>query len=366
MSRALVTGATGFLGRHVLATSRGRDRVALVRGDAWPYDDAETGPLRRVRGELSDVARWRDEVGAIDVVVHLAGEVHHSRTGGDHTRAVNVGGAVAAVEAAAALGARRVVIASTSGVVGCFRDGTSEADEDAPFATDLIGRWPYYDSKREAEVAARDAGRRLGVEVVLLRPPMLYGPGDHRFRTTSLAIKILRRKMPARLDGGVAFTDVRDVAAAFWAAADHPSPRPVYHLPGVAWTVERFFAEIARLGGTEPPKRSLPYGLAWSLATATAPLSRALGVSLLPDPVVVEMGACHWGITSRYAATDLGFSPRPPEETLADTVAWLFEHHPELKRAANPAASADTRSATEPSGAASREGHSSASGQAAH
>lgn len=323
----LVTGASGFLGRHVLDAAGDRTATALVRDrDAWPYDDDT--PL--VCGELTGTD-WHSDprLHTVDTVLHLAGHVHHSREHSKVAYDVNVDGTLGMVRFAASVGARMVLI-STSGVVGCFRDPDQTADEHAPYATDVISRWPYYRSKMLAEQSAKALCDELGVTLVILRPPMLYGPGDHRFRTTNMAVKIMKQRFPARIPGGVAFTDIRDVADAVWAAAELASPRPVYHLPGETWSVKDFFGAIAELGGVKPPRFELPYRLAHTLALAARPLSRLTGKNLMPDPVVVEMGAHHWGMSSQYA-DELGFSPRPASETLSDTVMWLREHHPDMR-----------------------------------
>jgi dihydroflavonol-4-reductase len=144
-----------------------------------------------------------------------------------------------------------------------------------------------------------------------------------------MAVKIIKRRFPDRIPGGVAFTDIRDVAAAVWACAELQSPRPLYHLPGEARTVREFFASIADLGGVKPPRFALPYRLAHTLAVATRPLSRWTGKNLMP--VVVEMRRHYWGMTSKYA-DELNFSPRPAQQTLADTVQWLREHHPDVRQ----------------------------------
>ena len=75
----------------------------------------------------------------------------------------------------------------------------------------------------------------------------------------------------------------------------------------------------------------IPYRVAHTLAVAASPVARLTGKNLMPDPVVVEMGRHHWGITSRYA-DELGFAPRPASETLDDTVSWLMAHHPDVPR----------------------------------
>ena len=93
---------------------------------------------------------------------------------------------------------------------------------------------PYYASKIEAERCARALATRIGVELSIVRPPVLLGPGDHRRRSTSYVQKMLDRKIPLVPPGGMHFTDVRDVASALLELAECARPRDVYHLPGTA------------------------------------------------------------------------------------------------------------------------------------
>ena len=108
----------------------------------------------------------------------------------------------------------RLVLVSTSGTVGCSRDPESRPDEEAPWCESTVARWPYYRSKLEAERPARALAEALGVELVVLRPPALLGPGDHRFRSTSSVLRALRRRLPFVVRGGMHFADIRDAARA--------------------------------------------------------------------------------------------------------------------------------------------------------
>jgi len=147
-------------------------------------------------------------------------------------------------------------------------------------------------------------------------------PGDHRLRSTSNLLRFLRRKLPFVIEGGIAFVDVRDVSAALVRLVELERPRPAYHLPGPACSVQAFFAMAEEVSGVPAPRFVLPYRPAWLLARGL----EALGVHLLPDPVVVEMASHYWGVASRHAERDLDFRARDPRETLADTVRWLRRH----------------------------------------
>jgi dihydroflavonol-4-reductase len=337
--RALVTGATGFMGGHVLRALADEPRVtgtiALVR-DATAL--ASRGRLRAtaIEGALTSPADWCAQVETADVrwIVHLAGAVHHSRAHPEPMRHTNVDGALAMLELAARLGAR-LVVASTSGVVGCFSDPNRIAYEDDRPATDLIARWPYYMSKLEAEERTRARAAELGVTVTMLRLPVMLGPGDARFRSTAHVARLMLGKLPFRLAGGIAFVDVRDAAAAAVRSLTLASPRPVYHVPGVTWTLDRFSDAVAACAGCRVP-RWRPKGLTCrALARALDGLQRVPGLrhaaAALPDPVLLEMSTRYWGLGSRYAGRELGHVPREPEATIADTVAWLRDHHPALR-----------------------------------
>ncbi len=318
----VVTGATGFLARHLLPLLDG-EVIACVRDrrtwDAEPWTGAV--PARVVESSLAEAEHRLAELGSARAVLHLAALVEHSRARANAVHAANVDGTLAAVRLAARLGACLVFV-STSGTVGCFRDASGRADETAPFCEEVVRSWPYYHSKLVAERLARVLAEELGVELIVVRLPILLGPDDHRGRSTGHIRRFVEGRLPFLVAGGIQVVDVRDVAPALAALATLRSHRPVYHLAGFAGSSADFFGACGKLVGRAAPRR-LPYAAAWGLAAAGARVAQLTGGrSPLPDPVVVEMARCHWNVTSRWA-DELGFAARPLEQTLADTVAWL-------------------------------------------
>jgi nucleoside-diphosphate-sugar epimerase len=329
----LVTGAGGFLGRHLLqalgAGPTARPALALVRDEAaWRGLEwtGKLGPVETVVGSVLEPEAWSADprLAALGGIVHLAATVRHSRRDPGLVEALertNVEGTLAMVRLAAARRCRLVFV-STSGTVACFRSPDEAADEDAPYCEATVARWPYYRSKVRAEREARRLADALGAELVIVRPPILLGPGDHKLRSTSHVLRFLRRKLPIVVRGGIAFADVRDAAGALARLTELESARPVYHLPGATCSVEAFFRMAEEIAGIPGPRVVLPFRPARILAGA----SDALGLSLLPDPVVVEMASHWWGVRSRYAEAELGLRRRDPRETLRDTIAWLQAH----------------------------------------
>ena len=328
----LVTGASGFLGRHLLhaieSSPTPRRTIALVRSPLEWRRMEWTGELEHVellQGSVTDLTGWvrSPRLDGLAGIFHRAALVRHGSKDVDEVFRTNVLGTTAMVRLAAQRRCR-IVYVSTSGTVGCFRNPGGNADEDAPYCEALVHAWPYYHSKIMAEKEARRLAGELGAELVIVRPPVLLGPGDHRFRSTAHLIRFLRGRLPFVVRGGMHFADVRDAAGALVRAMERPCARPVYHLPGTVCTIPEFFALAGSVSDRPAPRLVLPFRLAWWLAT----LFR--GLRLLPEPAAIEMASHHWAMQSRYSGEELGYVSRPGRETMAETVRWLREHDPAL------------------------------------
>lgn len=170
----LVTGANGFVGQALVArlVADGAAVRACVRRAPTA---AMPGVRDVVRAELDAATDWRSALAGVDVVVHLAARVHVMRETADDAlgafRRVNVDGTVNLVRQAAAAGVRRFVFVSSVKVHG---ESTAPdrpfREQDAPAPQDAYGI-----SKMEAEAGLRDAAGAM--EWVVIRPPLVYGPG---------------------------------------------------------------------------------------------------------------------------------------------------------------------------------------------
>lgn len=307
---------------HVLVRQR-REWAALAWARAYPRVSIVEGELRGRATWILD-GRWTGLRG----IFHLAALVRHSRDEAEEVFRVNVGGTDAIAALAARTGARLVFV-STSGTVACFPDAATSVDEEAVYLKDRVAKWPYYASKIAAEKHLRENAARLNFPLVIIRPPVLLGPEDHRLRSSAQILRFMRGRLPFLIEGGMHFVDIRDAAAAIAKAMFHPHPKPIYHLPGTACRIQDFFHEVGRYTGQEAPRLLLPYRLAWLLASCEQwflSYSRKKRVSLMPHPVLIEMARHHWNMSSLYAREDLDFVPRLGAKTLHDTVMWLQEH----------------------------------------
>ncbi|AKQ68370.1 NAD dependent epimerase/dehydratase family protein [Myxococcus hansupus] len=310
--KTLVTGASGFLGRNLLDVL-GDDAVALVRSPL-------ASKHAQVMGSPLDPDAWISQAQGVKVLVHAAGMVHHSRRHADEMVRFNIDSSLAMVRAAKALDARLVLV-STSGTVGCFPYATIEADEHSRYAEPLVGRWPYYLSKIRAEEQSRKLAKQLGVSMTVVRPPVLLGPGDTLGRSTTNVARVLNGRLPFIPAGGIAFTDVRDVAQALARLSQKETWRDTYHLPGTTLPLRTFFERVGEVAGIKVDRPDVPTFVVSGLAR----LGSRVPVKQLPDPVVLEMSTCHWGFKSLWSHDELGYAPRSHRQTLSDTVAWLRE-----------------------------------------
>ncbi len=179
--RLVVTGANGFIGRALCATlaSRGDEVTGVVRGGV----PAPASCTRVVRlGERTDAETWRAAMLGADAVIHLAGRAHQGEGGDTRARSAfwqaNVELTRSMLAGATAVGVPHVIFMSSSKVFG-ERSELDDVGQIIPFATDTVPapRGPYGESKLAAEQILQ-AGCEIGrVQLTILRPPLVYGPG---------------------------------------------------------------------------------------------------------------------------------------------------------------------------------------------
>jgi len=176
VTQLLVTGANGFVGMALcrLLIEQGYEVTGLVRGSAALADGAT--PWRHAAPDFDGIAAAWPRALAPDCVIHLAARVHVMNDGAADPlaafRGTNVEGTLRVARAAHRRGARRFVFVSSIKAV-------SEADRGMPLneASPTVPSDPYGRSKLEAELALRDLGAETGLDVVIVRPPLVYGPG---------------------------------------------------------------------------------------------------------------------------------------------------------------------------------------------
>jgi dihydroflavonol-4-reductase len=321
VSRYLVTGATGFLGAHLveLLSTRGHEVVALAR--KAPKQTRERVTVRL--GDVLDHGSIKDAAAGCEGVFHCAGLVSRKPEDAEALYKVHVEGTKIALDACREAGVKRAVVASTSGVVAVSK--TAEViNEDHPAPFELLARWPYYRSKLYAEKAAFDRNVP-GFEVICVNPTLLLGPGDDRESSTGDVVTFLEGKVPVSPAGGLSFVDVRDAAEGMWLAMDRGKAGQRYLLSAANMTVEAFLGRLSRISGVAAPRLTLPksIGLASFGAELMKRAAKHLPIDASIDRISAEMGQHFWYVDASKAKNELGWDARDPMETLSDTVRDL-------------------------------------------
>lgn len=318
--KVLVTGATGFLGSALLPLLRGAGHEvrALVRSGA-PIPGFET-----VKGDVRDPEAVRRALVGVDGLYHLAGLVSRDPADARKMYELHVDGTRNVMAAAARAKLGRVVLASSSGTIGVSRERRVATEED-DYPIEAVGRWPYYLSKIYEEKIAIDFARH-GLPVVILNPSLLLGPGDARMSSTQDIFRFLMGRIPVLPRGGISFVDVRDAAQAFLAALSKGNVGERHLLGAANWEFSEFFARLGRIAHRPPPLLRLPSPLKIAAAQWMEKWAKDRGREPDLPASDVEMGECWFFIDSSKSERLLGFRPRDPVETLAETVRYVREH----------------------------------------
>lgn len=318
--RIAVTGAGGFIGRNLLPRllREGYGVRALL------HPEESEGGLPEVEIRRADITRQDSLAGCFDgvqAVLHLAGAVGYGQSL-ERCRSVNRDGTAHVAAEARRAGARRFVHLSSVSVYG--RTAGAPLRETAPRRR--TGD-PYGDTKIDAEEILEAHAQAGGLEVTVLRPSVIYGPGDDKFLPK--LVENLRSGR-ARIIGpgthrvnAIHVDDVADVVIRVLA-----EPRTIgrsYNLdhPGNP-TWREFVQAVAAELGTAPPRGRLPYPLALSLAFAMERLSRWTG----RPPRLTRYSVRVVGRATDYrverAQQELAFAPRVD---LLDGVRLLLAHY---------------------------------------
>jgi dihydroflavonol-4-reductase len=319
VGKTLVTGGTGFVGSHVVRAlaARGDDiRLLVRRGSSLDHlGDLE---LERSSGDVLDRRAVARAMRGVDRVFHIAGTTSMLSQHRDKVFELNVRGTRIVLEESLKAGVERAVFTSSVAAIGPAKPrGT--ADETQPFRAGSLGI-AYVNSKHEAEVEALRMAAH-GLPVVIVNPSFVLGPDDPKGTSMELVRRFLLGRIPAYVDGGLNIVDVRDVALGHLLADQKGEVGERYILAARNFTFDRLFADMARLSGREHAPVKLP---AMPTLLAIELMSRA-GMPIPISPDEVRSANCWWTYRNAKAKRELGFAPRPHEETLEDAVRWQMD-----------------------------------------
>ena len=319
--KALVTGATGFIGSAITRQllDSGADVRVLVRATS-DCRNIEGLEVERVEGDIRDAASIRAALDGCDTLFHAAAYFTHWAKDRRRFYDVNVGGTRATLGAALEVGVERVVYTSTNNAVGAY--GPSPSTEEVQFNYWSTGDH-YSISKYLAEVEAFKLGAK-GLPLVVVNPTLVVGPNDIRPTSSGqLIIEVASGNLPVYVDGWVNIVDVDDVARGHVLAASKGRLGERYLLGNQNLSVEAYFHMIAAAAGVAPPRFKAPYVAALGVAHWYELVSRF--TNRHPTATVSELKIGRLGETydCSKAVDELGLPQTPVEECIQRSVDWF-------------------------------------------
>lgn len=319
----VVTGASGHIGANLvrLLLRRGESVRAVVHRNTAALEGLA---LEQVVGNVGDLESLEASFRGADVVVNLAARISIAKHAEHLVDPVNVTGTRNVVEACRRTDVRRLVhFSSIHAMVEPPLGGST--DEDGPLVSG-DGVAAYDRSKAQGELIVREAVR-AGLDAVVLSPTAVVGPCD--FGPSyfgKVLLRMARRRMSVLVRGGFDWVDVRDVAEAAVHAAMTREVSRKYVLSGHWHSVMEVSWMASRLTGVPSASFAAPLPLARLCGSLAEGFCNLTGREALFTACAIDALAQHPLVSHEKAALELGYSPRPFQETLADTYDWFEEN----------------------------------------
>ncbi len=324
--KALVTGATGFIGGNLMAEllSRGYQVRALVR-DCKDGRGLEAVGAEVARGDLRDRDSLERALEGCDLLFHVAASYSFWTPDPKQVYEVNVGGTEKLMEAAMAKGVRRVVYTSTESTVGIVRKGCLGTEARMSELGQLSGH--YKKSKLLAEKLVQKMCTE-GLPAVVVNPTTPVGPGDRKPTPTGqIIVDFLNRRMPAYVNTGLNLVDVRDVARGHLLALEKGRIGERYLLGNRNLTFREILGLLQRITGIPAPRFRIPL---WA-ALAAGYVDEFVAAKVTGKPPRIPVAAVKTARSFRHfdcskAVKELGLPQTPIEEALESAVRWFREN----------------------------------------
>ncbi len=319
--RAFVTGGTGLIGRHVAeALLAGGWEVLVLARDAARAKDLEARGGQVVVGDVTRLD-FVHALAGVDVLFHHAAWYEVGVRDREAMRRVNVQGTANVLAMARQEGVPRVVYTSTAGLFPASRDHpATEGSKPAALVEDA-----YVASKLEAHaLVLREIAK--GSPITIVAPAAVFGPRDTNQLAQSLAL-LVRGRLPVLPSGFGLNTWVHaaDVAEGHLLAATVGHPGETYLLGDRVLTMYEFLEAAARAADVRPPHRRVPMSLVRLVARFSEWQARRRGRTALLSRAALRLSALDVVVDASKARKELGWSPRPFEDRLRETMAWYRE-----------------------------------------
>jgi dihydroflavonol-4-reductase len=322
----LVTGATGFVGRHVtrfLATRLNNIRTLVRPGSrVQPIEDL---PGERVYGDLRDTASLRKALAGVHQVFHVAADYRLWAKNPNEIYESNVAGTRNLIEASREAGIERFIYTSSVATIAPPPSGQLSDEFTVTQLDQMIGH--YKRSKFLAEREVLNAADE-GFPAVIVNPTMPVGPGDWKPTPTGrIIVDFLNGRMPAYVDTGFNVVAVEDVAEGHWLAAQHGRIGQRYILGNRNMTLKELLDVLARATGHSAPRIQVPHLLPLVAGYAENWFCSIVGREPQIPIEGVRMSRYKMFVDCSRAGRELGFRTSNVEDALSRAAEWYIRNN---------------------------------------
>lgn len=320
--RALVTGATGFVGSAVARRLlREGHRVRVLARAGSSRSNLLGLDVEVIEGDLTRPDSLLPACEGCDALFHVAADYRLWAPDPSELYRANVDGTRAILGAARCVGVKRIVYTSSVATLGIPKDGTPGSETTPVSVDDMIGH--YKRSKFLAEEVARQFAAE-GAPVVIVNPSTPIGPYDIKPTPTGRIVRdAMAGRLPAYVDTGLNIVHVEDVAEGHWLAHERGVVGERYILGGFNMSLRDVLTEIADIAGRSPPKVRLPHAAVMPVAYAAEAWARVTGMQPIATVEEVRMSKKRMFFTIDKAQRELGYTARPARLALEDAVRWF-------------------------------------------
>lgn len=313
-----VTGASGYFGNNLCRAliAENYDVRVLIHKNTQALEGL---PLTKLHGDILDLSSLKSFFSGVDIVFHLAAKISINGDPDGSVMQTNVEGTRNVVQACLACGVKRLI--HVSSIHALEQEPLDvEVDESRPF----IGVEGFLHD-RSKSLAEREVmkGIEKGLDAVILNPTSLIGPFDYAPSLMgNVLINLYQQRLPSLVQGGFNWVDVRDVVQSALNAIKRGKKGERYLLAGHWKTVKEISEAAAQITGKPAPKFTFPIWFTRACLPLARAYSRLRGIPLFYTEESLDiLLRANRNINSSKAQEELGHSPRPLEETLADAYA---------------------------------------------
>jgi len=320
----LVTGATGFLGRHLVRSLVKKDYnvsiLARPTSDLTPFADL---PITVVKGDITQTLTLLEATEGKDIVFHLAGLIAYKKSDRKMMEKVNVQGTRNVMDACITQKTPKVLHLSSVAAIGASFS-KKPLNEDSPF---LLGPYDlgYFETKRRAEKIATDAYEEHGLPVYIVNPSTIYGAGDATKGSRKTQLKVARGDFPVYPPGGVNVVSVHDVLNVIFKVLEHGKPARRYIAAGENLTIRQLFQLIAQANDKAPPKIPLPKAFIKIMGYLGDGMHAFGKETSFSSETAVTSCLYHWFDNSRIKE-ELGCKVTPAQTAIEESIQWVKEN----------------------------------------